>query len=324
MTSAPREVRFIPITVPEAIRPEDVEGQECGAFIVQLLRAAGISFEDHDVLAVSSKIASYLTGGLVRLDRVVPCRRARLLGWMFRRDPRKTQLVLEQGRVLFVAPMGRALRLPSLREMMIRRSGDPQAMLAGFANTNAYTFVVNKHAAYLDEAGIDLCNSPEGYVTLLPEDPCAVAGRIRQAIADSFQADVAVLLTDTVTTVGRVGSQDMAIGYAGIDPVERKTFSEDLFGARRSGGINIIIDSIAGMAGQVMGQTTEKIPFVLVRGVEFAPERHDELPGMQEVAWPSGCERPLAWMVGVATIRYQLASLLAFQRRIPKRRRTAR
>lgn len=322
MPSTPCEVRFIPITVPAAIRPEDVDGQDCGPFIVRLLREAGVSFIDQDVLAVSSKVVSFLDGGLVRLDDVVPSRKARILAWLFGRDPRKTQLVLEQGRVMMVVPMGWVLRIPALREMMIRRSGDATAMLAGFAVTNAFTFIVKKHAAYLDEAGIDLCNSPEGYVTLLPENPCQLAARIRVAIADGFGADVAVILTDTVTTVGRVGSQDMAIGYAGIDPVKRETFSLDLFGTPRSGGINLTIDSVAAMAGHVMGQTTERTPFVLVRGVAYSPERDDELPGMQAIAWPQECERRLAWMVARATLKYWLGSLLACQRRTPKKRRT--
>ncbi len=324
MPSTPREVRFLPVTVSQVIRPEDVKSEESGRFIARLLSVTGVELQEHDVLALSSKVASFLDDGLVWLEDVVPSRKARLLGWAFRRDPRRIQLVLEQGKVLLVVPLRKAIRLPAVRQMLERRSGDPAAMVDGYSGTNAYTFIVRSHAAYLDEAGIDLCNSPEGYATLLPQDPCRLAGQIREGILQEFGVNVAVILTDTVTLVGRLGSQDVAIGYAGIDPVTRDTFGGDLFGAPRSGGIDLTIDSIAGMAGHLMGQTTEKTPMVIVRGLAYAPERDDELPGMQAVALPAGCEGTLLRMSLLATLQFRLVSALALQPKTRVLRRTRR
>ena len=201
--------------VADAIRPEDVEDAKSGAYIAQLLEAAGIAVQDNDIVAISSKVAAFLDDGLVRLADVAPTRKARILGRLFQRDPRKVQLVLEQGKIFLVVPMKRIIRIPALRKMLERRTGDPETIVNGYGVNNAFTCVVKKHAVYLDEAGIDHTNSPEGYVTLLPEDPCRLAGEIREGIHRHFGADVAVILTDTVTSVGRLGSQDMAVGYAG-------------------------------------------------------------------------------------------------------------
>jgi coenzyme F420-0:L-glutamate ligase / coenzyme F420-1:gamma-L-glutamate ligase len=322
MPSMPREVRFLPVTVAEVIQPDDVESQDSGQFIAQLLTTTGVELHDHDVLALSSKVASLLDDGLVWLEDVIPSRKARLLGWAFGRDPRRIQLVLEQGKVLVVVPLRRAIRLPAVRRMLEQRSGNPTAMVDGYSGTNAYTFIVRSHAAYLDEAGIDLCNSPEGYATLLPEDPCRLARQIRHGIQEHLGVDVAVILTDTVTPVGRMGSQDVAIGYSGIDPVTRDTFSGDLFGTPRSGGIDLTIDSIAGMAGHLMGQTTERTPMVIVRGLEYTPERDDELPGMQAVALPVGCEGALLRMTLLATLWFRWVSALSFQPKTRVMRRT--
>ena len=320
MPSIQSEIRFLPVTVPNVIRPEDVEGVQSGAYIAQILDAAGMTIQHNDVVAISSKVASFLDSGLVRLEDVAPTRKARILGRLFQRDPRKVQLVLEQGKIFLVVPMKRIIRIPALRKMMERRCGDPAVMINGYEVNNAFTFIVKKHAGYLDEAGIDHTNSPEEYVSLLPEDPCRLAAEIREGIRRHFDADVAVILTDTVTCVGRLGSQDLAIGYAGIDPVTRETFNPDLFGIPRSGGIDLVIDSIAGMAGLVMGQTIERTPIVIVRGLSYEPERPDELPGMEAVALPAGTEWKFALLIILSTLKLWLGSLLAFQPRTKKSR----
>lgn len=320
MPAIPSEIRFLPVTIDNVIQPEDVESARSGAYISQLIEAAGVTVQDNDVVAISSKVAAFLDGGLVRLEDVAPTRKARILGRFFQRDPRTIQLVLEQGNVSFVVPMKKIIRIPALRKMMNRRTSDPATMANGYEINNPFTFVVKKFAAYLDEAGIDHTNCPDGYVTLLPENPCRLASEIRAGIRHHFDANVAVILTDTVTSVGRLGSQDMAIGYAGIDPVTRETFSHDLFGVPRSGGIDLIIDSISGMAGLVMGQTTEKTPIVVVRGLTYQPERPDELPGMEAVSWPAGTEWKFALLTGLATLRFWLGSLLSLQPRTKKSR----
>jgi len=308
------DVRLVPIRVDRALGPEDAADRDSGAFFSDLLVESGIEPRDKDILVVSSKVAAIFDGGQIRLDDVIPTRRARILGHMFHKDPRKIQLVLEQGPIFIVIPLKRVTGIPSMRRMLGERSPDPDAMWRGFAVTNKYAFVVRKFAAYLDEGGIDHTNSPEGYVTTLPRDPCKTAQRIREAIRAATDADVAVIITDTVTMIGRLGSQDLAIGYAGLDPVTRATFSEDLFGVARSGGIDIVIDSVAGLAGLIMGQTTEKTPAVLVRGLNWAPERQGELPGMDAVAMPGGSEIRIVFLVIWATLKLYLGNLISFQR----------
>lgn len=320
MPSIQSEIRFLPVAVANAIRPEDVENVQSGDYIAGLLAAANVAVQDNDVIAISSKVAAFVDGGLVRLDDVKPTRKAKILGRLFHRDPKKIQLVLEEGTVSFVVPIGRMIHTPELKKMMERRTGDPEAMMAGYSAKNAYTFIVKKHAAYLDEAGIDHTNSPEEYVCLLPEDPCRLAGEIREGIREHLGANVAVILTDTVTSVARLGSQDVAIGYSGIDPVTRETFNPDLFGVPRAGGIDLIIDSIAGMAGLVMGQTIEKTPIVVIRGANYQPERADELPGMAAVSWPAGIERKAAFFTILATLRLWIGCLISFQPRTKKSR----
>ncbi len=215
------EVRLLPVRVSEAIDPEHVADVDCGEYIASALANSEWSVCEHDVIVVSSKVASMLSGEVVHLADVVPTRKAKILGKLFHRDARKVQLVLEQGKILLVVPMKWILRIPTLREIMERRSSRPESTVQGYEERNPFTFVVRKFAAFFDEAGIDQSNSPGEYAILLPDDPCEMARTIREAIRVRTQADVAVIITDTLTSLGRVGSQDVAIGYAGIDPVTR-------------------------------------------------------------------------------------------------------
>jgi coenzyme F420-0:L-glutamate ligase/coenzyme F420-1:gamma-L-glutamate ligase len=316
-----REIKILPVTVGEAIRPEATEGRSAGSFFCHALAENGIEPQDGDVLVVSSKVVAFFEEGLVRLEDVRASWKARFLGRAFGRDPQKLQILMETGKVLAVVPMGKVLSIPTFRRMMIERTPNPDAMLAGYGTINRSTFVVRAHAAYLDEAGIDYTNSPEGYVTVLPRDPCATARKVRRELRKQFGKDVAVIITDTVTCVGRVGSQDLAIGYAGIDPITRQTFSDDLFGVPRSGGIDIVIDSIAGMAGLVMGQTTERTPAVLVRGLDCVPERETDIEdGMRVLEYPPGVVWRAAMYVILATAWFRLVNVLTF-RRWPRRTR---
>jgi hypothetical protein len=74
------------------------------------------------------------------------------------------------------------------------------------------------------------------------------------------------------------------------------------------------------MAGLVMGQTTEKTPIVVIRGLSYSPERPDELPGMQAVSWPAGTEWKFAALTLLSTLKLWLGNLIAFQPRTKKSR----
>jgi len=316
------EITVTPITVSETIGTEAIGAGTAGEAFADALTACGVAPKDGDILVVSSKVVSLYEGGLIRLADVVPSRKARFLGRVFGKDPHKLQVLMETGRVLLVVPLRWILSAPGMRGMMVERSPNPEAMLEGYRNINNFTFVVRAHATYLDEAGIDHTNSPDGYVTVLPPDPCAAARKIREEIRDRFGAEVAVIVTDTVTCVGRIGSQDIAIGFSGIDPITRATFSDDLFGVPRSGGIDVVIDSIAGLAGLVMGQTTERTPAVLVRGLSYAPEREEDAGrGMGILGYPPGAQGRITFYALVATVWFRLVNLLSFSR-WPKRTRS--
>jgi coenzyme F420-0:L-glutamate ligase/coenzyme F420-1:gamma-L-glutamate ligase len=70
-------------------------------------------------------------------------------------------------------------------------------------------------------AGIDSSNVPgDERVTLLPADPDASARRIRSEIAAAAGARPAVVVADSFGRPWRVGQVDVAIGCAGLAPID--------------------------------------------------------------------------------------------------------
>lgn len=310
-----RTVRFLPLRTDEIVDPEVASGRTAGAYYAGLLRQNGLAPQDGDILVVSSKVTAFHEGCAVRLADVHASWKARVLGRLFRKDPRKLQLVMETGRVAVAIPMCWILRIPAMGRAMQATSTNPEALRRAFARNNAFVLMVNAHGTYFDDAGIDYSNAPDGVVTTLPKDPCATAARIRAELAKQFGVDAAVIVTDTAAKLGRIGSNDVAIGYAGMDPITRLTFSDDLFGIPRSGGVDLIVDSVAATAGLVMGQTTEMTPGVLVRGVAYEPERAGDGPaGMEVVAYPRGTMSKATALTVLVTAWFFLANALTFQR----------
>ena len=317
-----RAVELIPLSTDRVVDLASAADKSAADYFSNLLAANGLAPQTGDVLVVSSKVTAFHDGAALRLVDVRPSRKARVIGHAFRKDPRKVQILMETGHVALVIPMCWLTRFEPLWQAMESTSPNPVAMRQAFRRNNAFVFMVNAHSAYLDDAGIDYSNAPDGVVVLLPKDPCATAARIRTGLQQRFAADVAVIITDTTAKLGRMGSNDVAIGYAGMDPITRLTFSDDLFGVPRSGGVDVVIDSIAAMAGLVMGQTTEMTPAVLVRGVTYEPERDaDGGSGMQALTYPAGTMWRGAALCILATAWFKIVSLFSFQR-WPRRTRS--
>src|SRR5213078_929061 len=109
-------------------------------------------------------------------------------------------------------------------------------------------------------------NAPEpDAVVLLPEDPDASAGRLRDRLLALTGAAVAVIISDSFGRAWRQGTTDVAIGCAGLRPLL------DLHGERDSAGYELhatmiaVADELAAAAELVRGKL-DRIPVAIVRG----------------------------------------------------------
>lgn len=200
--------------------------------------------EDRDILVIAQKVVSKAEGQICSLAKVSPSDRARQIAKITNKDERLVEIILRESNEIL------ALREDGLLVVEQR---------LGFICANA---------------GVDLSNAvsdePLGeWATLLPLDPDSSAAKIRSTVYQLTKKDVAVIINDTHGRPFRNGVVGVAIGVAGLKPIEDKRGQRDLLGYTLSHSFLAIADEIASAASMVMGQTAEATPVVIVRGVPY-------------------------------------------------------
>jgi coenzyme F420-0:L-glutamate ligase / coenzyme F420-1:gamma-L-glutamate ligase len=225
--NTPNELRVLPI--PDL--PEFEAGMSVGAEI-----ATRAELADGDVVVVSQKVVSKAEGRVRRLSATVPgaeaCRLAASLG----KDPALVELILGESREVLRAERG-------------------------------VLIVETKHGLVCANAGIDSSNLPEtGTVSLLPEDPDASARRIRGEIAAAGERTVAVVIADSFGRAWRLGQAEVAIGCAGIAPLDDWRGRLDAEGRELGATAIALADQVAGAADLVRDKAS-RLPAAIVRGL---------------------------------------------------------
>jgi coenzyme F420-0:L-glutamate ligase/coenzyme F420-1:gamma-L-glutamate ligase len=64
---------------------------------------------------------------------------------------------------------------------------------------------------------------------------------------------------------------DISLGSSGILPISKNEAKPDIFGGHNLGGNDVIVDSIAAMAGNTMGASNEMTPVAIFRGLKYEP-----------------------------------------------------
>lgn len=207
--------------------PEVREGDRVGQLI-----AERVEMDPGDVVVISQKIVSKAEGRVVRLDSVTPSERARELAKRLGKEAEVVELVLSESREV-------------LREERV-------------------LITETHHGFVCANAGIDSSNLPDdGTVCLLPEDPDASARRIR---AELGRGAVAVVISDSFGRAWRIGQAEVAIGCAGLQPLDDWRGREDASGRELSATVIAIADEVAAAADLVRAKD-EGVPAVVVRGL---------------------------------------------------------
>ena len=125
-----------------------------------------------------------------------------------------------------------------------------------------------KHGFICANAGVDRSNAGPARAILLPDDPDRSANRIRLRLQHRFGVTIAVVVTDTFGRAWRRGLVDVAIGVAGMAPIDDLRGQTDTFGRVLEVSEVAIADEVAAAADLVMGKASG-IPAAVVRGVRW-------------------------------------------------------
>jgi coenzyme F420-0:L-glutamate ligase / coenzyme F420-1:gamma-L-glutamate ligase len=184
------------------------------------------------IVAVAQKIVSKAEGAIVDLREIQPSALARSWAAEWNKDARLIELILAQSRR--IVKMDRGVIISETQH--------------GFVCANA---------------GVDQSNVESDFATVLPKDPDASARRLRAGIECG-----AVIITDTFGRPWREGLVDVAIGVAGLDPLDDHRGRMDSHGRTLTATIIAVADQLAAAAGLLMPKA-DGCPVVLIRGYEF-------------------------------------------------------
>ncbi len=225
-------------------------GDDLAAVIGAALGAADIALRDGDLICVAQKIVSKAEGRLVALHSVTPSEEAVALARETDKDPRLVQLVLDESTEVVRKKPG---------VLIVRHR-------LGLVGANAG----------IDQSNIEHGDGSPGdeSALLLPVDPDASAARLRSALERRSGARLGVVITDSSNRPWRLGTIGAAIGCAGIRALDDRRGGHDIYGRELKVTLINRADALATMATLVMGETTERTPVAVIRGLP--PDDVDE------------------------------------------------
>jgi coenzyme F420-0:L-glutamate ligase/coenzyme F420-1:gamma-L-glutamate ligase len=237
--------------------PEVNPGDDLAALIGTALAGnpgPALPLTDTDVLVIAHKVVSKSEGRIRHLSDVVPGPKARDLAEELGKDPRHVQVILDESREVLRASHG-------------------------------VLITVTHHGFVCANAGVDASNVPgEDALVMLPRDPDASARSLRARIHDLTNATPAILITDSFGRAWRHGQVDIAIGCAGLTPLEDWRGRADSLGRELRATWIAVADELAAAAD--LARTKDgALPVIVVRGAD----RHvsaDDGPGAAAIIRP--------------------------------------
>lgn len=189
------------------------------------------------MVAIAHKIVSKAEGRTRRLEGIEPGERAGQLATEHDKDPRVVQAVLDESTAVL-------------------RAG------------HSVLICETHHGLVCANAGVDRSNAADpDELILLPEDPDGSARALRAGIASALGVSPAIVISDSFGRAWRLGQTDVAIGAAGLIPLDDWRGRHDSQGRELQATAIAVADAIAGAADLARAKDAGQ-PVVLLRGLD--------------------------------------------------------
>lgn len=217
--------------------PEIAPGDDLGALITGALRERQGEVGAGDVLVIAHKVISKSEGRIRALSEVVPGPRATKLADALEKDPRLVEVILGESSEVLRAEHG-------------------------------VLICVTHHGFVCANAGVDASNVPgEDRVVLLPSDPDRSARALRQRIRQLMGVAPGIVVTDSFGRAWRTGQCDVAIGCAGVQPLDDWRGRTDATGRELRATVLAVADELAAAADLARAKDRSQ-PVVWIRGAD--------------------------------------------------------
>jgi len=231
-----------PLTQVPMVEP----GDDLAGLLLGAVNEESLSLQAGDVLVCAQKIVSKAEHRQFALADIEPSPAAQQLAQETEKDPRLVELILQESTEVLRKKPG---------VIIVRHR-------LGLVGANAG----------IDQSNID--HDGDAQALLLPKDPDESARALVATIYARTATPVGVIVADSMNRPWRMGTIGGAIGCAGVEVLEDHRGGVDLYGRELKVTLINRADALAAAATLLMGETTEKIPAVLVRGI--APFETDQ------------------------------------------------
>ena len=206
--------------------------------IIDKIQEAEIILEDDDVVVVTQRICSIAEGQIKKLSDYLPSEFAIEWATKYDKDARLVEAVLQEAKNI------------------IRQE-------------NGILITETKHGFICANSGIDNSNvQGDDNICLLPKNPDLSCKNIQDRIKKQLRKNISVIMTDTFGRPWRIGQTNIAIGVAGINPLQSYVGVKDIFNRTLEHTMICIADEIASAAELIMGKTN-KTPVAIVKGYKY-------------------------------------------------------
>ena len=215
--------------------------------LMESMQSKSLVFQENDVLIIASKVVSVTEGRVMSFAEVSPTLLAEELAEQMQTAAEFTQIVLDECENNYIGAVPGAL-----------------------TTINQYGLLAN--------AGADQSNVEDNSTIVLPVDCKKSAHDLHSKIFETTQKQVGIIIADSRTMPMRLGTVGTALATYGFKSVIDERGKSDLFERPMHITSRAIADQLATAAEIVMGETNERIPFVVIRNYPLIPiSEEDEI-----------------------------------------------
>jgi len=229
-----------PITNIPDIKP----GDNIPQLLIKGLKSQGISLYSNDILVVTQKIVSKAEDRFINLSTIIPSDEALEIAKSSNKKPQLIELILRE----------------SKKVIRVNQHAIITEHKLGFISANAGI----DHSNVMGKSG-----KQGDWYLLLPKDPDNSAKLIRDYINSAENVNIGVMIIDSHGRAWRYGTVGTMIGTAFVPALVDLRGKKDLYGYKLKITRVAAADELAGAASLIMGQASEKIPVVHVRGFPY-------------------------------------------------------
>ena len=208
------------------------QGDDLAEIILQCLQNKSLSLQDQDVIVLAETPMAIAQGRFINLDDVTPSDEALNLSVKYKLEPKMAEVILQESDKIY--------------------GGVPHALLC------------EKDGYLTENAGVDQSNAPEGYVVLSPTYD--YINKIRLSIEKQTNKKIGLIVTDSRTMPLKRGVTGVATQISGMEAIHDERGKLDLYGRELKMTFRAIADDLAAAAQLLIGESSELVPAVLIRG----------------------------------------------------------